>query len=96
MNVDKEKALETEQLEEVVLEKNDPVLEEVHIDPVAEKKLLRKIDLRLIPPLWSLFLLSFLDRTNIGALEIDQCNHALALTLWQEMQKFKVSQRTFE
>lgn len=36
------------------------------IDPVAEKKLLRKIDARILPPLFVLFLLAFLDRTNIG------------------------------
>lgn len=36
------------------------------IDPEAEKKLLRKCDLRVLPPLFVLFLLAFLDRTNIG------------------------------
>lgn len=36
------------------------------IDPVAEKKLLWKCDLRVLPPLFVLFLLAFLDRTNIG------------------------------
>lgn len=30
----------------------------------AEKKLLRKIDLHLVPILWCLYLLAFLDRTN--------------------------------
>lgn len=37
-----------------------------NIDPIAEKKLLRKCDLRVLPPLFVLFLLAFLDRTNIG------------------------------
>lgn len=37
-----------------------------HIDPEAEKKLLRKLDLRVLPPLFVIFLLAFLDRTNIG------------------------------
>ncbi|KAL1650156.1 hypothetical protein SLS61_006078 [Didymella pomorum] len=37
-----------------------------HIDAVAEKKLLRKCDLYVLPPLFVLFLLAFLDRTNIG------------------------------
>lgn len=32
-----------------------------HIDPVAEKKLLRKCDLYVLPPLFVLFLLAFLD-----------------------------------
>jgi hypothetical protein len=37
-----------------------------NIDPVTEKKLLRKCDLHVLPPLFILFLLAFLDRTNIG------------------------------
>lgn len=41
-----------------------------HIDPIAEKKLLRKLDLRVLPPLFVLFLLAFLDRTNIGNAKI--------------------------
>ncbi|KAF2122531.1 major facilitator superfamily domain-containing protein [Lophiotrema nucula] len=41
-----------------------------HIDPVAEKKLLRKCDLHVLPPLFVLFLLAFLDRTNIGNAKI--------------------------
>lgn len=41
-------------------------VEAVGIDPIAEKKLLRKIDLALIPILWLLFLCAFIDRINIG------------------------------
>ncbi|KAF2685922.1 MFS general substrate transporter [Lentithecium fluviatile CBS 122367] len=41
-----------------------------NIDPVAEKALLRKCDLRVLPPLFVLFLLAFLDRTNIGNAKI--------------------------
>lgn len=41
-------------------------LEAAEIDPIAEKKLLRKIDLHLIPILWLLFLCAFIDRINIG------------------------------
>jgi hypothetical protein len=36
------------------------------IDAAAEKKLLRKVDMHVIPILFFLFLLAFLDRTNIG------------------------------
>jgi len=36
------------------------------IDAEAERKLLRKCDLHVLPPLFVLFLLAFLDRTNIG------------------------------
>jgi hypothetical protein len=31
----------------------------------AEKKLLRKIDLRLMPILWIMYVLNYIDRTNI-------------------------------
>jgi hypothetical protein len=41
-----------------------------NIDPVAEKKLIRKLDLRLIPWVSLLYLISFLDRTNIGNAKI--------------------------
>jgi MFS family permease len=36
------------------------------IDHVAEKRLVRKLDLMIIPPIMLLYLLSFLDRVNIG------------------------------
>jgi len=38
----------------------------VDISNVDERKLMRKIDLRLVPWLALLYLLSFLDRTGIG------------------------------
>ncbi|KAJ4984912.1 transporter-like protein [Stagonosporopsis vannaccii] len=41
-----------------------------HIDAVAEKSLLRKCDFYVLPPLFVLFLLAFLDRTNIGNAKI--------------------------
>lgn len=31
----------------------------------AEKRLLRKIDLRLMPILWIMYILNYVDRTNI-------------------------------
>lgn len=37
-----------------------------HIDSVAEKKLLRKCDLYVLPPLFVLFLLAFLDSKSHG------------------------------
>ncbi|KAB8232409.1 allantoate permease family MFS transporter [Aspergillus alliaceus] len=35
-------------------------------DSINEKALLRKLDMRLLPPLTILYLLSFLDRSNVG------------------------------
>lgn len=46
---------------------NDRSIVNFEIDPEAEKRLLRKLDLRVVPVLWFLFMLAFLDRTNIGA-----------------------------
>jgi hypothetical protein len=40
------------------------------IDPIAEKKLLWKVDCHVVPPLLILFLLAFLDRVNIGNAKI--------------------------
>ncbi|KAH7311327.1 major facilitator superfamily domain-containing protein [Stachybotrys elegans] len=39
---------------------------DVVIDEEAEKRLLRKLDLWIVPPVMLLYLLSFLDRVNIG------------------------------
>ena len=49
-------------------EKDVTVLYNPHVDVsgVDEAKLIRKIDLRLLPWLSFLYLLSFLDRTSIG------------------------------
>ena len=46
------------------IKSNDHSVERYNLDPEAEKRLLRKIDLRVIPILWLLFMLAFLDRAN--------------------------------
>jgi hypothetical protein len=48
-----------------------------HLD---EKKILRKMDLRLIPMLALLYLLSFLDRGNIGNAKIEGLVEDLHMT----------------
>lgn len=53
-------------VESLTVQANDRTAAKYTIDPEGEKKLLRKIDMRLIPILWFLFMLAFLDRTNIG------------------------------
>ncbi|KAM0815398.1 putative Major facilitator superfamily domain, general substrate transporter [Seiridium cardinale] len=42
------------------------VEQQFHIDPIAEKKLLRKLDLWLSPVMTIIFLAAYLDRSNIG------------------------------
>jgi hypothetical protein len=39
---------------------------DTNFDHTATTKLLRKCDLALLPPLMSIYFLSFMDRTNIG------------------------------
>jgi len=39
---------------------------EVYIDPVLQKRILRKLDTRLAPLFCALYFLSYLDRSNIG------------------------------
>ncbi|KAF2638129.1 MFS general substrate transporter [Massarina eburnea CBS 473.64] len=43
--------------------------EPIH-DKAAERRLVRKLDLRIIPILWILYLVNFLDRANIGNAKI--------------------------
>ncbi|KAI0540573.1 hypothetical protein GGR58DRAFT_118636 [Xylaria digitata] len=43
-----------------------PAEPELQIDPALEKRVVRKIDLHLIPLVTSLYLVAFLDRSNIG------------------------------
>ncbi|UZP38440.1 hypothetical protein NXS19_006256 [Fusarium pseudograminearum] len=49
-------------------------------DSVATKKLLRKLDMRLLPPLMAIYFLSFMDRTNIGNAKIQGMTETLNMT----------------
>ncbi|KAG1850813.1 MFS general substrate transporter [Suillus subalutaceus] len=65
-----------EQLEDSVLDlKNVPVL-----TPEQERKLWRKIDLRIVPILSLMYLLAFLDRSNIGNAKLEGLVTQLDLT----------------
>jgi sugar phosphate permease len=58
---------------------NDIKPDETSDDP-DDKKLLRKIDLHIIPTMTLLYLLSYLDRVNIGQAKIDGLLESLKLT----------------
>lgn len=60
------------------------------LNPIEERRLLCKIDLHVIPIMILFYLLSFLDRTNIGNaklngltqdLKVDYYNYRIALTI---------------
>jgi len=50
------------------------------VDPVIEKRVLRKLDWGVVPVLWFLFLVSFVDRGNIGNAKIQGMDKSLHLT----------------
>lgn len=50
------------------------------VDAADEKKLLRRLDVRVIPPLFVLFLMSFLDRSNIGNAKIQGLEASLGMS----------------
>jgi hypothetical protein len=72
--MDESKEIAPEKIEDRSLEGNGVLKEDVEhaviTGNVDERKLLWKIDTRLLPPLFILFLLAFLDRTNIGNAKI--------------------------
>lgn len=69
------------QLETTTESKDSSSLENaVHWDDKATAKLIRKIDWKLIPFLALLYLLSFLDRTNIGNARLDTLEADLGMT----------------
>ncbi|GAM83037.1 hypothetical protein ANO11243_010230 [Dothideomycetidae sp. 11243] len=60
-------------------------------DTEEERKLVRKIDLYLLPAIWGMYLLSYMDRTNIGNaktagmakdLHLDSNRYSIALVVF--------------
>jgi hypothetical protein len=69
------------------------------IELFQDRKLLRKLDLKLIPWLSFLYLMSFLDRTNIGNAKVDGLQKDLHMTNGQYNESltiFFVSYAVFE
>ncbi|KAI0403252.1 major facilitator superfamily domain-containing protein [Xylaria palmicola] len=57
-----------------------PVLPGLEIDPALERRVVRKIDLHLIPLVMSLYLVAFLDRSNIGNAQVAGMGEDLGLS----------------
>lgn len=73
----KSKAEEKERIDALATSPGVTMASFAHLD---EKKILRKMDLRLIPMLALLYLLSFLDRGNIGNAKIEGLTEDLNMT----------------
>lgn len=52
----------------------------LEIDPALDRALTRKFDMHLVPWLFGLWLLAFIDRSNIGNARIDGLSTDLGLT----------------
>ena len=50
-----------------------------HEKKAAERRLLRRLDFRVLPILWLLYLVSFIDRSNIGNAKIQGMDQELQL-----------------
>lgn len=59
---------------------DDPQFQIEPIDPAAEKKLLWKCDIHVLPPITLLFMLAFIDRINIGNARIQGMEKDLNMT----------------
>lgn len=56
-----------EQMMDEAVEQCEPDLMAAYVsDTDEEKKLVRKIDLYLLPCIWFMYLMSYLDRTNVS------------------------------
>lgn len=65
---------------EIRLQTAPDLRNDIYIDEAAEKKLLRKLDMWIVPPVMLLYLLSFLDRVNIGNARLYGLEEDLGLT----------------
>ena len=57
-----------------------PPTEYPHSEKSAERRLLLRLDFRVLPILWLLYLVSFVDRSNIGNAKIQGMDEELQLT----------------
>lgn len=79
MSTDNEKA-PIEAAESTVPSTPQSDTSDLSVDPVAEKKLMRKLDLIIYPTFFVIYMMSFLDRINISNARIQGMVEDLELT----------------
>lgn len=67
-----EKGIEATRKEDADVEHASPAQEQRAIDPELEKRVRRKLDWHLVPLVSALYMLAFLDRSNIGYVLLQQ------------------------
>jgi hypothetical protein len=73
------------------LEATSSTYENVAIDPEVDKRLTRKFDRHVVPWLFGMWLLAFIDRSNIGNARID----GMATDLKLDANKFNIALAVF-
>lgn len=73
------------------LEKLNSTWDDQTIDPELDRRITRKFDVRIVPWLFGLWLLAFIDRSNIGNARIA----GLATDLKLEANKFNIALAVF-
>jgi hypothetical protein len=68
-------SLEAADLKDMGDTKQIEVTGELTWTPEEETKLVRKIDLFLLPTIWLMYLLSYMDRTKYVSLRMSICRH---------------------
>lgn len=78
MSMNESVKLDIQQCSNITLEKNltEPTTEEIAVEKDKERKLLRKLDLRIVPWVLVLYFLSMEDRGNVGfAMTMNSSEH---------------------
>lgn len=66
-------------VEDLTPNTSDRQLPQPPFDKAAEGRLLRRLDMKVVPILWLLFLVCFVDRSNIGNAKIQGMDQELKL-----------------
>ena len=70
-----------DRIQATTIEKVDALVSQsIDIDPALDRRITRKFDKHIVPWLFGLWLLAFIDRSNIGNAKIDGLTTDLGLT----------------